>query len=267
MQSAAPGFSQCWPSRHLSFSPPPQPPDPATSTSAFGDAGLVTENVGTVDGRFRGEAVLQQPDGKVIVGGSTESDSQFVIARYLTNGSLDSSFGGGDGVTILTVGSYISSLRDMALQGDGKIVAVGLANRAFGVLRLNSDGSPDTGFGADGIVTTDFGSGGAFAKAVVIADDGDIIVGGSAAAVTFRDFAVARYSSDGSLDLTFDSDGKATTDSLGEIQGLALQDDGKIVAAAPCGRGFRRRSLNLRRCTRHQLRYRRYRDHRFRRLR
>ena len=236
---------------------------PGDLDASFGDAGLVTENVGTVEGRFRGEAVLRQPDGKLIVGGFTTSESQFVIARYSTNGSLDSSFGGGDGVTIVSVGSYLSNLADMALQGDGKIVAVGSAYRDFGVLRLNSDGSIDTGFGVDGVVTTDFDSNGDSAKAVVIADDGDIIVGGSASIGTNVDFAVARYLSDGSLDSTFDGDGKATTGFSGcrTRSGLALQDDGKIVAPVERAGSSGWLATRLRRCTRHQLRYRRYRDH------
>ena len=215
---------------------------PGDLDATFGDAGLVTENVGTGDGRFRGEAVLRQPDGRIIVGGSTESDSQFVVARYLTNGSLDPSFGGGDGVTIVSVGAYLSNLRDMALQGDGKIVAVGSAYRDFGVLRLNSDGSPDTGFGENGVVTTDFDSNVDTANAVVIAGDGDIIVGGSARFGTNDDFAVARYLSDGSLDSTFDGDGKVTTGFPAGFQdkilGMALQADGKIVASGGAGGEF-----------------------------
>lgn len=128
---------------------------------------------------------------------------------------------------------------DVAVQADGKIVAVGQVTpdsstpSDFAIVRYNSDGTLDTTFGDGGIVAIDFGSGEDVAKGVVIQPDAKILVAGRAD-VGGMQFAVARLESDGSLDATFGGDGRVTTDfgagvDLGE--GIALQDDGKIVVA------------------------------------
>lgn len=129
----------------------------------------------------------------------------------------------------------------MAIQSDGKIVVAGTAGLApsgfdFAIARYNADGSLDTSFDGDGKVLTDFSVSGDSASDVAIQSDGKIVVAGVYLnPVPFKnEFALARYNSDGSLDTTFDGDGKATT-ALGTItdsvNAVAIQSDGKIVLA------------------------------------
>ena len=117
------------------------------------------------------------------------------------------------------------------------------AAKNFALARYNPNGSLDTTFSGDGKQTTDFG-GVDGANAVALQGDGKIVAAGFAARDR-ADFALARYSPNGSLDTTFSGDGKQTTnvgvvDSDGGSErgsGVALQGDGKIVAAG-LGRGL-----------------------------
>lgn len=128
-------------------------------------------------------------------------------------------------------------LHDLAVQPDGKIVAVGYAsngtNYDIAVVRYNPNGSPDTGFDGDGKVLTAIGPGNDSAKSVAIQPDGKILVGGSSFGTLWFNFALVRYNADGSLDRTFGNDGKLTTQVGGfysSITAIAIQSDGKIVA-------------------------------------
>ena len=129
--------------------------------------------------------------------------------------------------------------RALAIQPDGRIVAVGYTYSPFGgffaLARYNSDGSLDATFDGDGEVTTDFGGVFSQASGVALQADGRIVVAGSGGAT--NDVALARYNADGSLDSTFDGDGRLTTDLGGydRAEGLAIQTDGKIVVAGQGG--------------------------------
>jgi uncharacterized delta-60 repeat protein len=127
----------------------------------------------------------------------------------------------------------------VAIQPDGKIVAVGVGTVGanppnVALARYNRDGTLDPTFDGSGKVVTDFG---AFdeAFAVAIQADGKIVTAGFSYAETPAppNFAMARYDPDGSLDPTFDGDGRAVTDfgAFDEAFGIAIQADGKIVAA------------------------------------
>jgi uncharacterized delta-60 repeat protein len=129
----------------------------------------------------------------------------------------------------------------VAVQPDGKIVAVGAAvgglDAAFALARYNGNGSLDSSFGSGGKVTTAANCS-STAFAVVIQSNGKIVVGGQgrmACGFGFSgDFALARYNSNGSLDLSFGVSGKVHTDFSGlgcSANALAIQPDGKIVAA------------------------------------
>ncbi|MGH7177175.1 MAG: delta-60 repeat domain-containing protein, partial [Tepidisphaeraceae bacterium] len=148
-------------------------------------------------------------------------------------GALDKSFSS-DGKATVDIGArVVMTARDVAVQSDGKTVIAGIATESgkseeFVVARLNLDGSPDVTFGPSGtgIVRTDVSGGRDFAACVAIQPDGKIVVAGDSAGR----FGVVRYLSNGSLDKTFNGDGKLTIDfDFFGANDIALQSDGKIV--------------------------------------
>jgi len=153
------------------------------------------------------------------------------------SGRVDRTFSGDGKANLATTMATASDFgRDIAVQPDGKIVVVGQLSGAsidFVVMRLNRDGSLDTSFDGDGKVTTDFDGNSDDAYSVVILPDGKILVAGYAViGGGFADFAVVRYNANGSLDTTFDGDGKVTTDFASEIDTAAkviVQADGKYL--------------------------------------
>lgn len=208
---------------------------------SFDNDGIVTTPVGIVIGGSGdwGLSLAIQTDGKIVVAGyayiSTNHD--FALARYNTNGSLDLSFDS-DGIVTTPIGSNQDYGRSVAIQADGKIVLAGWSytgtNFDFALTRYNTNGSLDLSFDTDGIATTPIGSGHDWGYSVAIQTDGKIVVAGTSNNGTDDDFALARYNTNGSLDLSFDSDGIVTTPiGSGNDWGrsLALQADGKIVVA------------------------------------
>jgi uncharacterized delta-60 repeat protein len=154
--------------------------------------------------------------------------------------TLDPDFGTGGTVTT-SFGSGGDAALDAILQPDGKILVTGYSVATsccdFAVVRYNNNGTLDTTFGTDGKVTTSVGPYGAAAYTLALQPDGKVLAAGysvAAANFTTADFAVVRYNSDGSPDLTFGTDGIVTT-SVGPdfewVRTLALQPDGKILAA------------------------------------
>jgi uncharacterized delta-60 repeat protein len=166
-------------------------PDGAPDAT-FGGTGVVTAPVGTMDDAARALAV--QRDGKILVAGFalTLSSYDFALVRYLPDGTLDGSFGTG-GRAIHPLSGGLDEAEGLAVQGDGKIVVAGKANvagaNAFGVMKLNADGTPDGSFGPGGQRTTAFGGGNAGAEAVALQWDGKVVAAGT----TGADFALARY--------------------------------------------------------------------------
>ena len=180
-----------------------------------------------------------QSDGKIIAAGSAQvgGTTDFALARYNTNGSLDTSFGSG-GLVASTAGN---SIIKVLIQSDGKILAVGNANDNFTVARYNSDGSLDTSFGTSGVVSTDLCpvQGGATADTVggaAIQSDGKIVVvGGTQGQAGPQEWAFVRYNADGSLDTSFGASGNGKLiiqggQNSGMLNDVAVQSDGKIVA-------------------------------------
>ena len=208
--------------------------------SSFGTNGKVTTDFfGYED---VSEAVAIQADGKLVVAGTAyhADRSDFALARYDSNGSLDSSFGTNGKVTINFDGDYNHGF-DLVLQPDGKIVVSGIDSDDFAVLRFNSNGTLDTSFSGDGKVTTDFGGRMDRAFAIALQTDGKIVAAGQAySSASDADFALARYNSDGSPDTGFGTNGMVVTD-LGAandiIEELTLQPDGKIVVVGFCNPG------------------------------
>lgn len=223
-------------------------PDGSPDTD-FSTAGVVTTPVGAAGAQA--SAVALQPDGRILIVGNAFShgaaDDEFLIARYLADGTPDTRFGT-DGITTTHVGAAGSAAQAVALQPDGRIVVVGTAfsNGAtdddFALTRYTPNGSLDHGFGASGIVTTDFGSGeGATnasldrAGAVGLQSDGKIVVAGVTRG-QHQSFAVARYDPDGSLDSGFGAGGKALISAIEpHVYALIVYPSGDLVVAGSTG--------------------------------
>jgi uncharacterized delta-60 repeat protein len=199
----------------------------------FGTAGKVTTNFG---GTELALAVALQPDGKIVVAGRSNASGNFdfLVARFTPSGSLDSSFGTGGRATTDFSGGSVDRAFGLALQADGKIVVAGDSDANFAVARYNPDGSLDATFGAGGKLITTFG-GADQASSLGIQPDGKIVVAGHTDTGTSTDLAVARYNPDGSLDATFGTGGKVTTNFTGSsddvASAVAIQFDGKIIVA------------------------------------
>jgi uncharacterized delta-60 repeat protein len=211
--------------------------------TTFDTDGKVTTAVGS--GTDVAYSVVLQSDGKIVVAGYSYNgtNNDFAVVRYNTNGSLDTTFDT-DGKVTTAIGSGTDAANSVVLQSDGKIVATGYSyngsNHDFAVVRYNTNGSLDTTFDTDGKVTTAVGLGDDLAYSVVLQSDGKIVVAGYSSNGSDYVFAVVRYNIDGSLDTTFDTDGKVTT-AIGSGTDVAysvvLQSDGKIVAAGYSNNG------------------------------
>jgi len=212
-----------------------------TIDASFGTGGRVTTDFG---GIYEGaSSVAIQSDGKIVVAGGSVSDfyDNFALARYNTDGSIDTGFGT-EGKVITSFGDVSSQAESVVVQPDGKIVVTGEANidggEDFAVVRYNADGTLDATFGAGGKAITGFGLlqqgySFAFPHSAALQPDGKIVVAGVAYIGPGRDFALARYNSDGTLDATFGTAGQVLTDFTRDDAAfsLAIQPDGKILAA------------------------------------
>lgn len=132
-------------------------------------------------------------------------------------GSLDPSFGNG-GKVIASINSGQDQAHAVILQQDGKILVAGhtvstVTGKDFVLLRYESDGTPDASFGNAGVVTTDLQLGSDdIAYAIDLQPDGKIILAGSSDNGSQQDAALARYLTNGSIDSTFGTNGRALLD-------------------------------------------------------
>ncbi|HEX8370760.1 MAG TPA: carboxypeptidase regulatory-like domain-containing protein [Pyrinomonadaceae bacterium] len=182
-------------------------------------------------------AMSLQADGKMVLVGASHNPAyqDAVVARLNTDGGLDRTFGNR---VFTNFGEDDDRANAVATQSDGKILAAGWSNNGtnkdFAIARYNADGTPDFTFGNKGMVTTAIGSGNDEARAIAVLSNGKIIVAGYSVLNNLNHFAVVRYNANGTLDATFDGDGKAVT-AVGVSQSLAnamaIQADGKIVLA------------------------------------
>lgn len=206
---------------------------PGDLDPTFGTGGLVTTDFGG-RGDF-GLAVALQSDGKIVTAGNSSAAGFFSVAfalsRHNADGNLDPTFGSG-GTVLTSFGGPLSAAFDVAIQPDGKIVAVGLAGGDFAVARYNANGTLDTTFGTGGLVTTDFG-GFEQGNGVALQPDGKIVVIGPLGGT----LGIARYNPDGSLDPTFGTGGKVATDASPSYDGAfdVAISGAKIVVAGSTG--------------------------------
>jgi uncharacterized delta-60 repeat protein len=220
-----------------------------TLDASFGTGGKVITDFGGIPAAARILAVQQ--DGKILAAGVAFSNggTDFALARYNSNGTLDTSFGtNGKVITAFDFPGNFDRVFTVVPQPDGKFVVVGstvnlFAN--FALARFNANGTIDTSFGTGGIVTTAFGVS-AEATSAVVQSDGKIVAAGFANLGGGDYFALVRYNSNGTIDTSFGTGGKVTTAflsqgfSLAKVNSVSLQPDGKIVAAgnAAVGGGF-----------------------------
>jgi uncharacterized delta-60 repeat protein len=208
--------------------------------TTFGNFGIVITAFG--NGNDSATKVAIQGDGKIVVAGVTfnGANEDFAMARYNTDGSLDTTFGNLGKVTT-SIGSGDNAALDLVIQADGKIVVAGYAhnglNLDIALARYNSNGALDAAFGNQGIVITNIG-GNEVAAAVVIQVDNKIVVASSFPADLYR-FAALRYNVNGSPDSTFGNGGLATvpvgdpfnSQNVVGARSIDIQDDGRILVS------------------------------------
>ncbi|MES2543564.1 MAG: T9SS type A sorting domain-containing protein [Bacteroidota bacterium] len=182
-----------------------------------------------------GYAVALQSDGKIVAAGKSSGGLQLV--RLNADGSFDNTFSTDGKIFIANFNGSIF-VKSVVVASDGKILVAGYTgispNRDFAVFRFNTDGTLDTTFDTDGIVTTAIGTGNDLANTMIIQSDNKILVAGQAIIAGNYDFALVRYNVDGSLDTAFGGTGKVTTPigtNVDIIKAIDLQTDGKIVVS------------------------------------
>ena len=214
--------------------------------STFGTGGLVVTGLSSSDAWT---GAVAESDGKIVLGGfsdpGTSTGTDFTVARYNADGTLDTTFGTGGVVTTDFAGGY-DAVRGLSVLPDGSVVAVGdevdaTGNRTFALAKYTPAGALDTSFGTGGKVTTTFsGYADAYGDAVAVQPDGKVVMLGSSTdssgsgTATTNDWLLARYNPDGTPDSSFGTSGKVTLDFNGgsdNAWGLALAPDGKIVAS------------------------------------
>lgn len=192
------------------------------------------------------EALALQPDRKIVVAGysSNGTDNDFAVVRYESNGNLDLGFGPKhNGKVTTSIGAGNDEGYAVAVQPDGKIVVAGSTvvgtETDLAVVRYNADGSLDNNFGTSGTKTISLGASDYHAFAVALQPDGKIVLAGGNLNGSAREFAFVRLNADGSLDSGFGSGGKLllSIGAGGFAEGVALQPDGKLVAAGFSGTG------------------------------
>ncbi len=224
-----------------------QPFTDGTLDNSFGIGGMQTTNFGS---NSVAAAIAIQSNGEIVLTGSVlnGSTTDFALARYNRNGNPDNSFSG-DGKLTTDFGPNSGAIF-ITIESDGKIIAIGSVDDVgnFGSLlaiaRYNADGSADNSFSDDGKRTNDLVPR-SFFNAAAIQTDGKIVAAGTIfnESTHTENFALIRYNIDGSLDNSFSEDGQVSTpffrsfepDAPSSASALAIQSDGKIVAAGNFG--------------------------------
>jgi uncharacterized delta-60 repeat protein len=214
--------------------------DDGSLDDTFGAGGKVMTDIGAAGFDDTVNAVAIQPNDKIVVAGTTAVDAvtpagtaDVAVARYDVDGTLDPAFGGGDGYVTIDFGGDDSG-NGVAIDSNGDIAIAGSTHTAgtdFAVAKLDSSGSLDSSFDGDGLVTTDINGGGDAAAAVVFDSSHRIVAVGAGAGASNRDFALARYDTDGGLDTSFDGDGKVSTNGTDRARAVVIDGSGDIVVA------------------------------------
>lgn len=189
-------------------------------------------------------ALLAQPDGKLIVAASQQNlsnDLDIYLQRLLPDGTADPSFGSA-GITTVSAGAVQERVNCAVLQPDGKIL-VGASQQINGKLsevlvRFLKNGQIDASFGTGGFVSLIVGTGHTFIYNLGVQADGKIIAVGRSDSPSGARCTILRLDANGVLDPSFDGDGIVTTGFVGEYTDIAMQPDGKLLAAGDYANGF-----------------------------
>jgi uncharacterized delta-60 repeat protein len=235
---------------------PPMQPAPMSDTkcygalpgcldSSFGGVGYVDMHIGSGNFGQGTNAVIVQPDGKIVAATGVQNssgDSDFAVIRFNSDGSLDSSFGDPDpfnptlrrGFALTPFTNENDDGMDLLQQPDGKIVVFGQAGTtgsgSMAVARYNVDGTLDTSFGSAGKVMVSFGGRvSARGNSIVRQSDGKLVLGGAASVQNTLLFGMARLNTNGTLDSSFGSGGKLIVNPSGvknasaTVRGITIQ--------------------------------------------
>ena len=220
-----------------------------TLDPTFGTAGSVTSSLATANNSSVGNAMAIDAQGRIVtVGLAARGDNDFAIARYLPDGTPDPTFSGDGMVTYDILAGDFDSAQAVAIDSQGRIVVAGFTDGGatggdWAVVRLLPDGSVDPSFSLGPGNSLSIGPGADLANAVALDPSGRILVAGRSVNGGHTDAVIARLNSEGTLDTSFDGDGKLVTNlnpspsvnqSIGDVvtdsQGRILVGDGGGVS-------------------------------------
>jgi len=192
-----------------------------------------------------GFGVAIDAKGRILVAGYTlDGDTDFALARFRPNGTLDPDFGGGDGRVTTDLGGTDYGF-DVAIGSNGRIVVAGQRTRSSGSLMAVAVYGPrgvlDKDFSKDGIAFVSFDKEFQGANVVAVGANNKIVIGGSTSNGETSRWAIARLRPNGSRDRDFGGDGRVTVDltpSDEQINDLTIVAGGKIVAAGSAESGL-----------------------------
>lgn len=217
-----------------------------TPDASFGNGGKVFTSFNTVASSVR--SMVIQTDGKIVAAGqlqvTSSTDIQFGLARYNTNGSIDSSFGM-NGKVITKFGNGYNGLPGkIVIKPDGGFIVAGSKDSGFlstekqdiALVQYKPNGILDSAFGLNGIVITDILNRNEQCYSLAVQEDGKIVAGGSSAVPNTATlaFTAIRYYSNGIVDSSFGTEGHVFSNidsSSCRGSSLLIQPDGKIIIA------------------------------------
>lgn len=220
-----------------------------TLDNTFSDDGIANVQFGN-NNLSAGEGLVIQSDGKIVVAGSTLTGSfyQLAIARFNTDGSLDNTFSGDGLFTTNNISNVFCNA--VTIDASGNIIAAGSSgpygSNHLSVVRVQSNGTLDIGFGNNGIQQVVMGTQ-SRALSVIVQSDGKIVAAGGTDDGVYNDFAVARFLSNGNLDPSFDVDGRRSfsLDAYEDYSTCLLQlSNGKLLLGGVSNTEFALVQLN-----------------------
>lgn len=216
--------------------------------TSFGTGGVTMTTFGSTDDVPTAVDVLS--NGQILVAGTATtytsgvaSGSEYAVAEFNSNGTLNTSFGGGTGEVLISLSKTSGTLSNDVLNtiavGSGGVIYLGGSSDAgvdngtdFALAALNANGSVDSGFGGNGDVLLDFAVGDDVINSLALQPDGDIVAAGSATIGGVAEIALARFLPTGASDKHFGTNGMVTTNVRGvydSASSVLIEPKGQIV--------------------------------------